>query len=129
RNNFYWNGSTWTNGGGSPVWNAAAVSGANDPKAWTYSVNYATNAWFDGFGYNVRTRAKDNVLPASNQENNGNGNTPASFTFDINLPTATIALPVNGQYLSGLTTLSGTMADPNDPTFVHIATVTLRLKD
>ena len=82
--------------------------GGSPPYNWTYTP--LTNAnLMTGTSYYIVTRAYDDA---------GNIQTDyalhsATFTYDTNVPTATIQVPANASYLRGgqVTTLSGTAAD------------------
>ena len=61
----------------------------------------------------LQARGIDNALQADGTPGTGNISTPISVNFNLDFvaPSGTITVPVNGQFLNGLSTISGTAAD------------------
>ncbi len=119
--------------GGSIWWNPAKAGGANwdnaltDNTAWFatsstdswahWQYNTAVPSWTPGQSYAISMRVRD-------QAGNYSSITYSTFTFDTNLPSSRVTLPLNGATVNslGLTGVSGTAADSGSPvTQVRVA--------
>ncbi|MFH1724499.1 MAG: Ig-like domain repeat protein, partial [Elusimicrobiota bacterium] len=90
----YWNG-TW---GNFPT----AYNDATGTDPWTYTLT----AFTDGYQYEVRCRAVDTAGNAEATPTSGN-----IFTYDVNIPTATITNPPDGGAVSALDQIDGSYTD------------------
>ncbi len=102
----WFDGSGFT--GSGVLWQPKSTLTGAGPFTWTYTVLH-NSALQTGTSYYVISRAYDD---SGNIESN---TAPGSetFTYDINVPTATLQVPANNLYYKAgqVTTLSGTAAD------------------